>query len=255
MPNTILAELLHLMRRRWLTLLLLGLVTVFALLSQRVFHIFMPAAHSASLIGAVVLVAWIAIARLRTVAVNHALDLERDAVVRARRSFRDTVVAFVLPTSPDDEPEAEALREGLVRRHAAILASRRAMLEGRPPEADDAVVAATSPHERADNTELALLDRLASLQREALGAAQRLGLLGEQRTIRLDEHLQTLTRPPSRPPKTTVAPLAVFTSVFALVLPLVSAQRMTTALVAALGSLILIAFESWATSEVDRRAE
>ncbi len=235
--------------RRRTALVLLGVVTVFCALSQHVFSIALPVSYSPSLVvGAIALSVWIGASWHRRETAGRALELVSTTRLAARTAFRDTVTAFLVPTRPDDEPEAEALRDGLLRRHSALLAALDAMADGVPPESAPEVIAQTSAHERADRSGSRLLERLTSLQREALAASQRLGFLGEYRTTQLDQQLQILSRPMRREAHQPQTLLTLATTAYALMLPLVSAHRIATALVAAACALILIAFEATATS-------
>jgi hypothetical protein len=247
-------DLLVLLSRRRVAFLLLGIVTLFCALSQHAFSIALPVSYSPSLVvGAIALAVWIGATWHRRDAAERALAVVSTGRRAARSAFRDTVSAFLVPTRPDDEPEAEALREGLLRRHTALLAAVDAMADGVPPESAPDVIAHTSPHERADRSGSTLVERLTALQREALAASQRLGFMGELRTSQLDQQLQTLSRPmPHRHPETHTL-LTLATTSYALMLPLVSAHRIATTLVAAACAVLLIAFEATATSP--RRAE
>lgn len=249
-----LGDLTHLLRARRVTLSLLAAVTLFAATSQHLFDLGLPVSYSPSVpVGAIAIAVWCALVWQSREATRRELHALGERRVIAEAAFRNTVTAFLLPTSADDEPEAEVLRDGLLRRHIAILAARDALDAGHPVESDPTVTSHTSPHERGEATGRALLERLATLQREALAASQRAGFLGEHRTGQLDAQLETLTSKPRphalREPALSLA-LKLLTAGYALVLPLVSAQRIASALVAALGSTALVLLE--AASQRDR---
>lgn len=242
-------DLWSLFSRRRVAFILLGVVTLFCALSQHVFSIALPVSYSPSLVvGAIALSVWIGAAWHRRDSAERALTLASNVRLAARSAFCDTVTAFLVPTRPDDEPEAEALREGLLRRHTALLSALDAIADGVPPESAPEVIAHTSPHERADRSGSTFIERLTSLQREALAASQRLGFLGEYRTTQLDQQLQLLSRPIQHRVPDTHTLLTLATTSYALMLPLVSAHRIATTLVAAACGIILIAFEATATS-------
>lgn len=258
MPTT-LSDLFDLVYRRRASLLLLFAVTLFATLSRHVFGLALPPIFTPTLlVGGVALVVWISLVWLRSEQAAHHSRRERKAVIEHHGAFAATVSAFVTAVNSDDEPEAEALREGLSRRNDALLAARRALGRGEAPETDKQVLELTQPGERADATGHSLVQRLAMLQREALVAAQRLSMLGEARLAKLDERLAALAPPhhhrqararvlgevePSANPA-----LALLVTGYAVMLPLVATQRITSALVAGVSGTILILFESGASA-------
>ena len=258
MPTT-LSDLYDLVQRRRASLLLLFMVTLFAVLSQHVFGVTLPPSFSPTLVvGGLALVAWVALAWVRAEQAAQHVRRERRRVIEQHAAFRATVSGFLVPQGVDDEPEAEVLKDGLLRRNDALVAARRSLGRGGAPETDPEVLAKTTPGERADATGHALLVRLAALQREALSAAQRLSLLGEARTAQLDERLFALVplhdrhdrperREPGEVPSTNPA-LALLVTAYAAMLPLVSAQRIAYALVAGGCGAILILFESGANA-------
>lgn len=256
--STTLSDLFDLVYRRRASLLLLATTTLFAVLSRHVFKVVLPPSFSPTLVvGGVVLIVWVALTWLRAEANAQRLRRERRSIVEHHAAFRATIAGFLNPIGVEDEPEAEVLKEGLLRRNDALIAARRALGRGEAPETHPEVLAKTHPGERADHTGHGLLMRLAVLQREALSAAQRLSLLGEARTTQLDERLMAMVplherhghRHGSNPA------LALLVTAYAAMLPLVSAQRIATALVAGSCAALLILFESAVTVKRDDEPE
>lgn len=255
---TIFSDLFDLVYRRRASLLILFMVSLFAALSQHVFGIVLPPSFSPALVvGGLTLCAWVTLVWVRGEANAQHVRGERRKVVEHHAAFRATVTGFLTPTGVDDEPEAAALQEGLLRRNDALVAARRALGRGVAPEVDAAVLEKTTPGERGDAKGGELVARLAALQREALSGAQRMGLLGEAMTSRLDQHVFGLVpihgERRSREGGDGANPvLALLVTGYGVLLPLVSAQRIASVIVGALCGGILILFESAASARRGR---
>jgi hypothetical protein len=258
---TTLSDLYDLVYRRRGSLLILFMVSLFAALSQHVFGIVLPPSFSPALVvGGLTLIAWVTLVWVRGETNAQHLRRERRRVVEQHAAFRATVAGFLTPTGVDDEPEAAALQEGLLRRNDALMAARRALGNGGAPERDAAVLEKTTPGERGDATGAELLSRLAALQREALSGAQRMGLLGEAMTSRLDQQVFALVplhgerrpRQAGEAGEATNPVLVLLVTGYGVLLPLVSAQRIASVLVGALCGGILILFESAASARRGR---
>lgn len=256
---TLTSDLFDLVYRRRASLLILFMVSLFAALSQHVFGIVLPPSFSPALVvGGLTLIAWVTLVWVRGEANAQHVRGERRKVVEHHAAFRATVAGFVTPTGVDDEPEAAALQEGLLRRNDALVAARRALGRGMAPEDDAAVLEKTTPGERGDAKGGELVARLAALQREALSGAQRMGLLGEAMTSRLDQHLFGLVpihgerRQREGAEAQTNPVLALLVMGYGVLLPLVSAQRIASVIVGALCGGILILFESAASARRGR---
>jgi len=251
---------LGVLRRRAVALAVVGLALVVAALSRHVLGLQLPRIHEPPLIlCGLTLAGWALFAlgwrttRARTLA-HEAASLRAHAL-----GFGARVEAWLVAANASDELEAEALRRAVLDRHTALVAALRAHLAGRDPSEDHVVQAMTRPAERHGRHQAALLLHLATLQREALAEAQRRGFLGEARLLALDDALHALSTAHPLEPRRTALPeraLALLMPTYASLMLLLSSQRLTLVLAAALAALTLVALEAFASEPIaDPRVE
>lgn len=244
-------EVRHLVRRRAVTLALVGLALGVAALSGHVLHLAMPRLYEPPiLLGGLGLVAWAALSLHRRTTRLATLGREAERLRVAALGFGARVEAWLVPATSTDELEAEALRRAVVDRHTALVAALRAHLAHAEPSEDHVVQAMTRANERHGRHGAALLLHLATLQREALAEAQRRGFLGEARMVALDDALLTLstTAPlPAHRPALPERVLAVLAPTSAAGLLLVCSQRLALVIAAAIAALSLVALEAFAS--------
>jgi len=234
-------------------LALIALAAVVAALSRHVLHWPLPALDEPPmLVAALALSVWALAAWLERAAALRALRVEAQGLREAALVFGARAEAWLVAGGSADELEAEGLRRGVVDRHSAIVAAVRAHLLGLDPSKDAVVEAMTHAGERQGRHGHALVLHLAVLQREALTAVQRRGFLGETRLLALDDALLRLTSSVPVVAKTSAPNLLLggLTSAYAVLLLLVTSQRLALVGATSLAVAALVGFELLATRPI-----
>jgi hypothetical protein len=208
------------------------------------------------LIAAIGLTAWTALALMRRRGELELLAAEARELALSVPVFSSRARAWLVGEG-DDEPESEALREAICRRHRALTAAIECHLRHEAPETSPEVQAHTTPLERGDRRGRALIDAIVALQRESLAEARRRGFIGEREALLLEDTAMRLeqTLPVPVEPAPTDRLLSFLVGVFAAILPMSCSQRVTTAAMGAFAGLVLILFEALATAPVRHRED
>jgi hypothetical protein len=244
-----------LLSRRPFSLALWLSMTLIALTARSVMGLTLPRLFDPPiLVAGLGLIIWCAAELARRRREMATLEREASALRVSLQAFARRTQAWLTGTG-DDEPEAEALRDALLRRHRALTAAARCTLAHREPAEDTDLLAHTTPLERGSHRGQTLLGVIAGLQRDGLAEARRRGFLGEHEALALEDapaRLETLTPLPADPAPTDRL-LSTLVGVYAAVLPASCSQRMTTAAMGAFAGLVLLLFEALATAPVRLR--